>query len=256
MSKESPDKTAIPANPEKLPVYASTMMANRRQRLRKETRKLINERGLSGFSVREVCRRAEVAPRTLYNAFQNKNRLIGLAIRESYEKIQSQLAYSTDANTVTGIIHRTISLNRGNLSARNYVEALVHIYFDPETPEDLWDMLQSMSVRRVARWLGSQQNKGLVEPWAIPQSVAARMADAQWGTIRSWVAGRLTDEEYIYQVVEATLLSLVAVLQGPPRAEAVAFLETMHLTGQVPDFPNATVRISIGSDAHNIQNPP
>lgn len=234
----------IPDNPEKEPIYASPLMAERRERLLHETRKLLKERGLKGFSIRELCRRAEVAQRTLYNIFYSKDRLIGLAISESYEAVRQQLFYSTDPDTITGLVHRTIALNRGNLGARHYAEAIVTIYFDPSTQADLWDMLQQMSVVHVSRWLQRMRDQQMLEPWADIDAVAACMADMQYGVIRNWVAERLADEDYIYRVVEATLLSVMGVVRGESRQQAASYLQAMQQTGRAPDFPKAIIKAS------------
>lgn len=44
--------------------YDSVTMAERRQRILYEVRKLVNEEGLEGFSMREISKRANVAPKT------------------------------------------------------------------------------------------------------------------------------------------------------------------------------------------------
>ena len=51
--------------PEKVLVYSSPAIHARRRRILEETRKLIAERGLIGFSMDEICKRADVSKRTL-----------------------------------------------------------------------------------------------------------------------------------------------------------------------------------------------
>ena len=55
---------------------SSPAMFDRRRRILCAVRDLIRERGLDGFNIRELCRRAEVAQRTVYNAFGSKENTI------------------------------------------------------------------------------------------------------------------------------------------------------------------------------------
>ena len=66
--------------------YASPAIRARRRRIQDETRKMIAERGVAGFSMDDLSKRAKVAKRTLYNAFQTKERIIAVAIKESFEQ--------------------------------------------------------------------------------------------------------------------------------------------------------------------------
>lgn len=124
--------------------YDSVTMAERRQRILYEVRKLVNEEGLEGFSMREISKRANVAPKTLYNAFGDRDRLIGCAIREVYDAVRQNVQFRTSDRTLEGLLDRAIVLNRGNLKARNYAQAVATIYFSPSTNPYLRSLLQEM----------------------------------------------------------------------------------------------------------------
>ncbi|MEQ8958040.1 MAG: helix-turn-helix domain-containing protein, partial [Coleofasciculus sp. C2-GNP5-27] len=114
---------SLDAHPDKALTYFSPRILERRQRLLKETRKMIAESGYENFSVRKLCERASVAQKTLYNAFQNKDRLVVLAIREAYDDFHKYTNYTTDRNTVAGILDRAVALNRQNMRVPNYIKA-------------------------------------------------------------------------------------------------------------------------------------
>src|SRR3546814_17808545 len=98
-------------------------MAERRQRILYEVRKLVNEAGLEGFSMREISKRANVAPKTLYNAFGDRDRLIACAIREVYDAVRPTVQFRTSDRTLEGSLDRALVLTRGNLRARNSAQA-------------------------------------------------------------------------------------------------------------------------------------
>ncbi|WP_454884141.1 TetR/AcrR family transcriptional regulator [Sphingomonas oryzagri] len=229
----------LDAHPDKPLLYSSPLILARRRRLLREARHMIAEDGVDKFSVRKLCLRAEVAQRTLYNAFRNKDRVIALAIREAYDEFNEHVHYKTDRNTLFGVLDRTMSINRRNFRVRNYTKAVVTIYFGANTPRDVWETLQDMSLGRITEWLSVLKAEGQLLPWVNERRFADAMANVQYATINDWCMERLSDREYLPRLMENMLLLIVGSVQGEARAEAEAYLEELKRTGDVPNFPAA-----------------
>lgn len=229
---------ALAAHPDKPRLYSSPLIIERRKRLLREARHMIAEGGIENFSVRKLCQKAEVAQRTLYNAFQNKDRVIALAIREAYDDFNQNVRYRTDENTLSGVLDRTIAINRRNFGVRNYTKAVVSIYFGPATPKDVWETLRDMSVNSIHAWLMVMASRGELQSWVNASHFATTMANVQYAAINDWCLERLTDEQYLPRLVESMLLLLVGAVQGRVRDECEQFLVEMKRTGEVPKFPN------------------
>ena len=242
LSADSGDATALPPDKLMLPdqrrVYSSPLIIERRKRLLREARHMIAEGGIENFSVRRLCQSAEVAQRTLYNAFQNKDRVIALAIREAYDDFNRNVRYRTDENTLSGILDRTIAINRRNFGVRNYTKAVVSIYFGPATPQDVWETLRDMSVSSIHAWLLVMAERGELQPWVNTEHFATTMANVQYAVINDWCLERLTDDQYLPRLAESMLLLVVGSVQGRVRDEAEAFLIELRRTGEMPKFPN------------------
>ena len=149
MTKSAPEDIgglgeALPAHPDRTTVYSSPSMVERRNRILREARKMIAEGGIENFSIRALCRRADVAQRTLYNAFHDKDRIIALAIRQAYDEVNQFIRYRTSADTLEGIVDRLISVNQRNLRAPHYTRAVTSIYFALNTSTDIWNALREM----------------------------------------------------------------------------------------------------------------
>lgn len=224
-------------HPEKQLVYSSTMIHERRQRILHETRKMIAEDGLEGFSIRTLCRRADVAQRTLYNAFHSKDRLIALAIRETYEGVNSYIRYRTSAETLEGIVDRLMSVNRRNLKARNYTQAVTSIYFSANTSEDVWNALREMVYLNLRQWLDRVMRDGELQPWANLNEVAESFANVEYAVINDWARGRISDENYVRRLITAVLSLAAGVTRGATQAQANQMLEGIARTGELPEFP-------------------
>ena len=218
-------------HPDKPLLYFSPMILARRHRLLKEARHMIAEEGLDGFSIRKLCQRAGVAQRTLYNAFQNKDRLIAFAIREAFDEFQAYVRTESDPGSLAGLLSRTIAINRRNFRVRNYTKAVCAIYFAPATPRDVWETLQDMSLRGNNEWLDRHQDD--LAPWIDRDHFAHSMANVQYATINDWCLGRLSDDDYLPRLAENMLLLIIGAVQGPLAEEAAHYLDTIKRTGDV-----------------------
>ena len=76
----------------------------------------------------------------------------------------------------------------------------------------IWAMrstLRAMSVGWVTEWLAAVAARGELQPWVSPEHFATTMANLQYATINNWALGRLSDEEYLPQLIERMLLLLI-----------------------------------------------
>ena len=222
--------------------YDSPVMAERRRRILHETRKLINEEGLEGFSMREISKRANVAPKTLYNAFGDRHRLIGLAIREMYDALRDNVRFKTSDKTLSGLLDRAILVNRGNLKARNYAKAVASIYFSPGTNVELRGILQEMAVGKTSEWLTDVRSRGQLHDWVDIEHLTRHMANMEYGLILDWATGKVKDTDYLFRFAEIILFSALASTRGEAYETAHAMLVRMAETREVPTFGNPVIR--------------
>ena len=232
-----PVEEELALHPDKKLVYSSPTIHARRRRVLKEARKMIATLGLEGFSIRALCKQAEVAQRTLYYAFQNKDRIIALAIREAYEDVNRYMRYRTSADTLAGMVDRLIAVNRRNLKARNYTRAVTAIYFAPDISQDVWNALREMVFINLRQWLDRIAQDGDLEDWVNVDALAGDIANIEFSTINDWAQGRLDDEGYIVRLITAVLSITAGVTRGATHAQAIEMLRNIRATGEVPAFP-------------------
>lgn len=224
-------------HPDKPLLYFSPMIIARRRRLLKEARHMIAEDGIDGFSIRKLCQRAGVAQRTLYNAFQNKDRLLALAIREAFDEYQAYVQAGSDPDSLGGLLSRTIAINRRNFRVRNYTRAVCALYFAPTTPRDVWQTLQDMSLIANRAWL--ERRRSDLQAWIDLDHFADTLASVQYSTINDWCLARLSDADYLPRLAENMLVVLVGAFEGAAAVEARGYLETLRRDGDVGIFSEA-----------------
>tara|TARA_B100000678_G_scaffold239882_1_gene210429 strand:+ start:2242 stop:3009 length:768 start_codon:yes stop_codon:yes gene_type:complete len=242
MTKSAPEDIgglgeALPAHPDRTTVYSSPSMVERRNRILREARKMIAEGGIENFSIRALCRRADVAQRTLYNAFHDKDRIIALAIRQAYDEVNQFIRYRTSADTLEGIVDRLISVNQRNLRAPHYTRAVTSIYFALNTSTDIWNALREMVFLNLHQWLNRLQAENQLQEWVEIDQLASDIANLEYSIIHDWAQGRLDDEEYLMRLIKAVLAHAVGVTVGPAREEATKMLQSIAETEKLPEFP-------------------
>lgn len=109
-------------------IYKSDNIYERRRRILREARKMIAEFGLAGFSVRDLCSRAGIAQKTLYNAFGSKENVIALAIRQYMADFNERTVTRFDAATLEGRLERLIKVHSRNTQIRPYTTAIMAVY--------------------------------------------------------------------------------------------------------------------------------
>jgi AcrR family transcriptional regulator len=236
MTDEKETAPPLVGHPAKPLVYSSAAITERRQRILKEARLLIAEHGVEGFGIRDLCRRADVAQRTLYNAFQNKDRIIALAIREAYEDANKRTQYKTSATTLEGIIDRLISINQRNFRARHYTKAVAALYFSPRTSSDIVQSLQDMAFLNLRQWLDQVEAQNEFPQWIRRRELELNFVNAEYAVINDWARGYIADQEYIRRLLEAILIIAVGATVGRTREQAVRMLEDITSSCRIADY--------------------
>lgn len=211
--------------------YSSATITARRQRILKETRRIIAKSGIEGFSIRELCRQAKVAQHTVYNAFENKNHIIGMAIRDAFDNINQNYYYTHSSDTMEGNLERLIAVNIGNLEHKNYAKAISSLYFSPSTSDDVITTLREMGFINLRQWLDKIHESHELGDWVDRADLELICINDRYATINDWANGRITDNAYIYQLVEGTLLLIAGATTGGTRDNAIDFIKRIRANG-------------------------
>lgn len=210
MGKDGGDR---PAN------YSSPAIRERRRRILDEARKIISEKGLGGFSMGELCVRAGVAKRTLYNAFQSKEQIISAAIHEYFDTYVEKIPYKTPNGSLMRIVERLTWIVRRNMQIRNYIRALMAIYFSPEVNSDIWETLQMLGVSFSKEWIKKLKSKRQLQSWDIEDQLSHDVIRLEYAIINDWCQGRIEDENFLGHLLLCYLTFIAGATRGQARKE-------------------------------------
>ena len=221
----TPGIKAVPSSPAGItPVYDSALMHERRQRILKETRRVIEENGIENLSMRELCKRADVAQRTLYNAFGSKDRIVGLAIQENYIEQVSRMKFTTAADTMEGVIERLARVCMHFGRQRNYMKAVMDLYFSPTANMDAIQMMRELSYANVRPWLQQLEQHKQLNPCLSLEQIEDDMTDLAFSVMRKWTIGEIGVARMTDEAVRGFLVLTIGSTVGEAQARAVRTL--------------------------------
>jgi len=224
-------------------IYSSPAIHERRRRILEETRKMIAEHGLAGFSMDEIGKRAGVAKRTLYNAYQTKERMIAIAIHEYFERYLQNIPYTGEPGSMQRNVERMIFVIQRNRQLRNYISAIMSIYFSADSDSDIWNTMHSMAVDANLLWINALKSKRQLQPWIDPARLADDVVRTEYAIINDWCRGKIEDEEVVYHLVRACLTLAAGATRGTGRKEIEDMLTEFKTSGiPLPTLPTSRAK--------------
>ena len=232
---ESRENASLNEAHERTQIYSSPAMRARRSRILAETRKAIAEQGIAALSMNDVGKRAGVAKRTLYNAFQTRERMIAIAIQEYFDEFVTCISYAHPVGTLMHNVERMVSVVNRNRQIRNYIRAIMALYFSPEADGDIWQAMHRMAARSNLEWMRILQSKRQLQPWAEAEQLADEVVRLEYATINAWAQGRMGDDEIIPHLLRSYLTFVAGATRGAARREIEDLLHevTGHGVGRL-----------------------
>ena len=182
-------------NPTRRKTYASAQINERRARILSETLALIIETGSTGFTVQELSRRADVAPRTLYYAFGDKEGVIESAVIEHFSALSRRSGLTPTPPYAPWVMKAMDVALAEILRVPSYARAMVEVYFSPSANARIVGALRKISNGLPALWLGAEIEAGHLSPWADAGTFLEQLSDLQYATLHAWAVGELSDAE-------------------------------------------------------------
>jgi len=204
--------------------YSSPSIVARRHRILNETRKMIGEVGIANLSMDDVARRADVAKRTLYNAFQSKEHLIASAISKYFEDYASKIDYSTEDATLDRMIERLVIVARRNMAIRNYTRALMNVYFASDVDPEIRQAIYEIASKSHEPWVRELERKRQLQPWVDGDELVADLVRVRYATAHAWAEGQIPHDRLVHEALRCFFTYMAGVTTGAMRKQIVEVL--------------------------------
>ncbi|WP_084421686.1 TetR/AcrR family transcriptional regulator [Henriciella litoralis] len=218
-------KSTSPSRPSK---YNSDSMQERRHRILRVTRKMIAEKGIEELSVRDLCLRAEVAQKTLYNAFGSKDNVIAAAVQEYTDEFNKSVYYKFPASELEGQLERKIKVNSRNTQLRAYTSALMAVYNAPTAPPEVRRTIRAMSDASVMPYIRELQESDALQPNVVIESMVYNVTSHTYSVLTDWCLNEFEDKFLVERICEALLLVVIGSTTGEHRAAAERWLSDLR----------------------------
>lgn len=198
--------------------YNSQSMAERRTRIIEATLAIIEESGLASVTIRNVSKRANVALRTLYLYFDNREAMISVAIKEFLHRSLISRAAKDEPETLEDVIDRLERLSEVINAARAYSAALAPIYFSANLDDGIYETLKGIALSHVFPFLDNLFAATKFRPSPLMRElICAQIANTEYALINDTLAGRLPEAHLALYLKISVLTSIAGFLPKVPK---------------------------------------
>lgn len=209
-------------------IYQSAGMADRRRKILQETRRLIRDQGANGFSIREICDRAEVSQKTIYNNFGSKEGLMAAAVFESLKGFHESGPFHFDGNSLEGRLERLIKVRNRNIEVRPYAVALMTIYNSTTLGLEVREAMRNASKLEMQQFAEHLERNNCLAPGVTAATYLENNMLAGYALLTEWALGSIKDDDVIDRSAEMFLVLLAASTKGSFADEARIWLEDVR----------------------------
>lgn len=207
--------------------YSSGIMVERRARILRVARELLAE-GEQNLTINRLCEQAEVAARTVYRAFGDREGLIHAVIAEHMDGIRAFLAIAPLKGDIASIFREydwiTAELFRGPKFAR----VIVGFYFSQNPRPRALASLRSVALQRVTAWMDHAAERGDLAPSLDRDRVALHQVDTEYVQFNKWAAGQIVDEHVADELKANFLMTAIVASRGIERERLTDMLAHAH----------------------------
>lgn len=199
-------------------------MFERRRRILREARGMISELGYDNFNFRELARRADVAPRTLYNAFGSRENIVASAILWYSKAFTDHAHHLEPAHTLRGQLERLIKVHSRNIQIRSYSIAIMTVYNSQNAAPPIRQAIRTLCYETVSPFVDHLAAGLYFDDYVKPKSYTAYLTSAVYCTLSDWCAGEILDNDLVDAMAQTLLVATLAFTRGAAKKEAQDWL--------------------------------
>lgn len=192
-------------------------MTERRARIIAATLEIVEESGINAATIRNVSERAGVALRTLYLQFDNREAMIGMAIKEFFYQSIAEEGAGAGPQTIEEILSRIDRLTRIMKRKRQYSRELAPVYFSSSLDSGIYGILRDIAISHVTPFLDNlvaEERNRLAK--AELNFLRTLIANAEYSIIDDAMNGRLPEQKLGTFLKIGVLSSIAGFIPNPP----------------------------------------
>lgn len=194
--------------------YTSSVMIERRARIVETAHRLLGEGGVGALTIRRLAMEADVAPRTLYRLFGDKDGVIRATVTDRMAEVREQIRLSGRIYTLDAVFEEldwmVSEMERDTLYAR----VVVDFVFAAEQRTLEVRELTSVAYSRFISWLDCQRAQGGVRTGLDIDLIARAHVTHEFLVYRRWASGICDSPRCRLELRACFLQSASVLLEG------------------------------------------
>lgn len=232
MAQESVNQVA-PAR--KRRKYSSLGMSERRRRIIDRAHAILGEGGVQALTIERISREAEVAPRTLYRLFGDKEGLIFATVADRLREVRTHIARKKRSYSIDVVFDELDWMVSEMHRDEEYARVVIGFYFSPEPRVAAIRELGSVAYNRFRNWMDREIRAGRCQNALDLERIAQELVATEFVVYHRWAVGDIDGGQCKLELRANFLKSAILVLKDPARAEYLDMLGQYHrLLGMSP----------------------
>ncbi len=199
-------------------------MTERRQRIIDRAHVILGLGGESALTIERLSREAEVAPRTIYRLFNDKEGVILATVTERFQEVRNHIAARKVDYCIENVFAELdwmVSEMRRDLE---YGLIVVGFFFSQNPRKEAIRELGSVAYNRFRNWMDREIRAGHTVKDLDLEQLAQEHVSNEYVVYHRWAAGLVDDERCKLELHAAFLKSAILVLAEPTRSAYVGLL--------------------------------
>lgn len=214
--------------------YSSERIIARRSRILRETRLMLVEGGYDEVTIRELARRADVAQRTLYNAFGSRENIVAAAIIQYYEELDSLNRIKSDPISLLGELKHFIATTMSSQKVRAYARATMSLYNSFDVNPAVRAAVRTVNVHSMSPFSDYLESASLFRPHVSGTIFVDTMTILLQAVLSAWCLEEISDDTMLERMAETFLVTVLGYTTPPISNEAETWLA--HVRAKSPEW--------------------
>ena len=221
MTSPSPAIAAVKSTARK---YASVGMSQRRQRIIQCAHAILGEGGVQALTIDRLSREAEVAPRTIYRLFNDKDGVVLATVSDRLHEVREAIARKRRDYSIQQVFDELDWMVSEMHRDDEYARVVIGFFFSTEPRVAAIRELRSVAYNRFRNWLDVEIELGHCCDEIDLERVAQEHVASDFYVYHRWAIGAVTGERCALELRCAFLKTAIFVLSEPTRAQYLTLL--------------------------------
>lgn len=211
-------------SPKRRRKYTSAVMTQRRQRIIDCAHRILGEGGIQALTIDRLSREAEVAPRTLYRLFNDKDGVILATVSDRLHEVRASIARRRQDYTIDVVFSELNWMVSEMQRDAEYARVVIGFYFSLEPRVDAIRELRSVAYNRFRNWMNLETRQGHTNSELDLERVAQDFVATEYVVYHRWAVGSIDSDQCRIELHSNFLKTAILILIDPVRSSYMSML--------------------------------